>query len=83
MGKSTYLTSPHGEQGIETTPCRRDTSRVGLVAAEVQIRGEEEDGREHHGEGLEGAGMLGEDEGCEEGWGDRVLWSMILSLHFL
>jgi hypothetical protein len=59
-----YLTSPHSKKSIQPTPRRSETSRIRLVVAQVQVGGEEQDGREHHGEGLEGTGMLGGNECC-------------------
>lgn len=68
-----YLTSPHGQQCIETTPCSRDTGSVGFVVAQIQVRGKEQDRRKRHGEKLERTRMLGCDQGGQECWWYRVL----------
>lgn len=67
------LLPPTREHQVRRAPGGCEACAVGLEAVEVEICGEEEDGREKHGQSLEWASMLGNDEGCEEGWWQWVL----------
>lgn len=62
--KSTLPPSPR-QNKISRTPRARQTRCVFLVALHVEVGGKQEDGGEEHGEGLEGAEVLG----CYEGGG--------------
>lgn len=65
------LAPAEGEQGVEAGPCGGEARAGGWVAGEVEVGGEEQRwGEEGEGEGLEGAGVEGGDEGCEEGGGE-------------
>lgn len=74
------LLSPSSKDKVRGAPSRSKASAVGLEAIDVEVRAEEEDGREEHGHCLPGTGMLGDDEGCEEGGGEGVLWRSWISL---
>ena len=61
------LLPPSSEHQVCRAPGGCQTSAVGLEAVDVEVGAEEEDGREEHGQCLERAHVLGDDEGCEEG----------------
>lgn len=61
------LLPPARKNQVCRAPGGCQTGAVGLEAVDVEVGAEEEDGREEHGQGLERAHVLGDDEGCEEG----------------
>jgi hypothetical protein len=68
------LLPPAGEDEVRGAPGGGEARAVLFEAVDVEVGAEEEDGREEHGHGLEGAGVLGDDEGCEEGCWEGVFW---------
>jgi hypothetical protein len=61
-----HLASSQGQQAVKTAPGGGDASSVGLVVAQVEVAGKEQNRSEHHGQGLERARMLGGDQGGQE-----------------
>ena len=61
------LLPPSSKHQIRRAPSRSQTRAVGLEAVDVEVGTKEQDGREEHGQCLERAHVLGDDEGCEEG----------------
>lgn len=57
LGKGLFP-SP-GNNEVCSAPGGGDTSGIGRVAVDVKVRGEEQDGREEHGQLLEGTEVLG------------------------
>ena len=68
------LLPPARENEVRGAPGGRQARAVGFEAVDVQVGAEEQDRGEEHGERLEGPGVLGYDEGCEEGGGEGVFW---------
>ena len=64
------LFPPHRQQQVQARPGSGDARGVDAEAVDVHPAGEEEDGREEHGERLEGLEVLRCGEGCEKGWWD-------------
>lgn len=56
-----------GDDKVGGAPGRGDAGRVGGEAVEVEVRGEEQDGGEEHGQLLQGSDVLGCQQGCEQG----------------
>jgi hypothetical protein len=61
------LLPPSSQNQVRRAPGGRQTSAVGLEAVDVEVRAEEENWWEQHGQCLERASMLSDDESCEEG----------------
>jgi hypothetical protein len=61
------LLPPSSKNQVRRTPSRSQTGAVGLEAVDVEVGAEEQDGWEEHGQRLERAHVLGDDESCEEG----------------
>ena len=61
------LLPPSRKNQVCRAPGGRQAGAVGLEAVDVEVGAEEEDGREEHGQCLERAHVLSDDEGCEEG----------------
>lgn len=67
------LAAAQGEECVQAGPGGGEARAAGLVAGEVEVRGEEQRrGEEEEGEGLDGAAVEGGDERCEEGRGEGV-----------
>jgi hypothetical protein len=62
----TDLFSPQCKKEVQAAPCSTDARCVDFEAIDVEVGGEQEDGRKYHGQGLEGAKVLCRDEGSEE-----------------
>lgn len=67
------LLPPSSENQVCRAPGSCQTGAVGLETVDVEVGAEEKDGREEHGQRLERAHVLGDDQGCEKGWGKGVL----------
>ena len=67
------LLPPSSKNQVCRAPGGSQTGAVGLEAVDVEVGAEEKDGREEHGQCLERAHVLGDDEGCEEGGGEWIL----------
>lgn len=65
--------SPPGEDQIGAAQGGSGASAVNLVALEIEIGGEHEKRGKDHGHRLKRTGMLGKDEGGEQGRRDGVL----------
>ena len=74
------LFPPHRQQQVQSRPGSGDARGVDAEAVDVHPAGEEEDGREEHGERLEGLEVLRSGEGCEEGGRDGGFYSQVVRL---
>jgi hypothetical protein len=61
------LLPPSRQNQVCCAPGGCQTRAVSLEAVNVEVGAEEQDWWEQHGQCLERAGMLGDDESCEEG----------------
>lgn len=64
--RKTYVFSTQGQKSIQTTPRGGDACGILLIPVQIEVAGEQQDGREDHGQGLERPRVLSGDKRREQ-----------------